>query len=273
MIAISPNGHEKESAVPEAPLLATVSASRLNCFHGCRLKFYFQFVLQLKKPATAALHVGKSVHAALQAWNLARWRGHPLPAFREVLETAWNRELVDNPVQWEDDEPAHKQTAWSLVELYLAQTPIPADEKPLGVEVRVEADLEAKGLPRLVGVMDLIRSTKDGGVIVDFKTSATTPNADRVAHLNEIQLSCYAALYRSATGERESGFELHHLVKTKSPKLVVTPLPPMTSAQETRLYRAVESYVAGVESKDYVPSPSIGCLSCQYFGECRKWKG
>jgi len=121
--------------------------------------------------------------------------------------------------------------------------------------------------------MDLVRPGKDGAVVVDFKTSATTPTPDRVVHLNETQLTCYGVLYRSATGEKESGFELHHLVKTKTPKLVVTPVPAMTSVQETRLYRAVESYVEGVEREDYVPSPSIGCLSCQYFGECRKWKG
>ena len=28
-------------------LLETISASRLNCFHSCRLKFYFRYVLEL----------------------------------------------------------------------------------------------------------------------------------------------------------------------------------------------------------------------------------
>ena len=39
-------------------LRATVSASRLNTWLGCRLKFYFRYVLGLTKPRTAALYVG-----------------------------------------------------------------------------------------------------------------------------------------------------------------------------------------------------------------------
>ncbi|CAN5822351.1 hypothetical protein BH09VER1_BH09VER1_47300 [soil metagenome] len=51
--------------------------SRLNCFHTCRVKFYFRYVLELSKPATVALFLGKAVHAALQRWSTARWRGEP----------------------------------------------------------------------------------------------------------------------------------------------------------------------------------------------------
>ena len=53
-------------------LLEPVSASRLNAFHSCRLKFYFRYILKLRKPVGAALHVGKSVHAALQEWSKRR---------------------------------------------------------------------------------------------------------------------------------------------------------------------------------------------------------
>ena len=36
-----------------------VSASRLNLWTTCRLKFFFRYVLQLAKPPTPALHLGK----------------------------------------------------------------------------------------------------------------------------------------------------------------------------------------------------------------------
>ena len=57
-----------------AELRQTISASRLNTWLACRLKFYFHYVLGLTKPKTAALHVGSTVHAALRLANLARWR-------------------------------------------------------------------------------------------------------------------------------------------------------------------------------------------------------
>jgi putative RecB family exonuclease len=96
------------------------------------------------------------------------------------------------------------------LELYLRETPIPSDEKPIAVEVRLEADLGKHGLPKLIGIMDLVRS---GGTVVDFKTTAQTPNPERVAHQTEIQIISYGLLYRDGTGQTESGFELHHRSK------------------------------------------------------------
>jgi putative RecB family exonuclease len=260
--------------VPFKPLLEVlteeVSASRLGLWSSCRLKFYFKYVLQLQKPATPALHVGKTVHAVLQAWNLARWRSQVMDAdtVKVVFTQRWDEDQVGLDIAWDGDEPKERGTALGLVELYLRESPIPPDEKPMAVEVRLEADLGKHGLPRLIGIVDLVRP---GGKIVDFKTSAQTPNPERVAHQTEIQITSYGLLYRDGTGQTESGFELHHLVKVKVPKLVVTALPPITENQQTRLFKQIESYVEGVSREDFVPSPGIQCMACQFINECRVW--
>ncbi len=106
---------------------------------------------------------------------------------------------------------------------------------------------------------------------MDYKTSATSPNGDNILLLNEIQLTSYGILFRENTGNKESGIELHTLVKTKAPKLVVTPIDPITDNQQYRLFKQIESYVQGVEREDYVPSPGMACLSCQFINECRHW--
>ena len=251
-------------------LLGEVSASRLKRWSTCRLQFYFHYVVQIKKPATPALAVGKVVHAVLQQWNHARWRGDF--TFRErlteVLDAKWAEEQAGQEIDWDGDEDKQKLSAASMLKLYLDQTPIKPDEKPMAVEVQLEADLGKHGLPKIIGFIDLVRP---GGTIVDFKTSAQTPNADGVAHQNEIQLTAYGLLYRDATDQIESGFELHHLVKTKTPKLIVTSLPPITANQESRLFKQIESYVEGVDREDYVPSVGMACLSCQFIKECRHW--
>ena len=252
-------------------ILSKVSASRLNCFLMCRLKFYFRYVVKLAKPATGALFVGRTVHWALQQWSKARWFGRQLdtdslkPGFDLHWETIQERE----PVVWEIDEEAkQRDKAWGLVDMYLRETTIPADEKPEAVEVAIEADLP--GLPKLVGVIDLVRP---GGKVVDFKTSATTPQIAQAIHRNETQLTAYGILHREATGHDASGFELHHLIKTKQPKLVVTAVGAMTDQREERFLRLVESYVDGVEREDYVPSPGLQCSSCEFFHECSAWRG
>jgi hypothetical protein len=255
----------------KAELLATISASRLGTWLGCRLKFYFRYVVGIRKLNTPARHVGSVVHAVLQQWNLARWRRAPLDAdmVQAVFEQAWTPS-DDEPIAWSAEEPEAtvKTAALGLVEMYLRETPIPPDERPEAVEVSIEKDLGAHGLPKLVGILDLVRA---GGRIVDFKTTGRTPDAEMALHSNDVQLTAYALLYREATERRESALELHHLVKNKTPKLVVTESGPATETQTTRFYRLVESYVRGVESEDYVPSPGFPCASCEFFNECRRW--
>jgi len=258
-------------AKPLTALRDTVSASRLNTWLACRLKFYFHYVLGLRKPRTAALYVGTAVHGALKLWNLARWRRQPLDLkqLQQQFDTLWQTEQAKEQIRWDDgEEPGEKQTAWSLVDFYLKHTPIPANEMAEGVEVSVEADLSQHGLPRLIGVLDLVRA---GGRIVDFKTLGQTPSDEKAIHNNEVQLTTYALLYRANTGKIESGRDLHQLVKTKTPKLIVTQQGPMTEAQRTRLFKQLESYVSGVDRQDFVPSPGMQCAMCSYFNECRAW--
>lgn len=271
MIALA----EPVAPAPAAPSAAevigglqqTVSPSRLTLFLQCRLKFWFRYVARLPKPKTAALHMGSAVHSVLKAWNKARWRQTPLTLTQLYQEYA--RAWVENeePVQWDNDEEEQMRTGWRLVETYFRESGIPESAKPDAVEVPVEADLHQHGLPTLVGILDLVQQ----GRIIDFKTASTTPSPERVAHTTEVQTSSYAILYREATGLREGGIELHHLIKLKNPKLVITALPTMSESQQTRLFRLMEAYVAGLERGDFVPSPGLQCVSCEYFNECRAW--
>lgn len=253
---------------PLETLMRTVSASRLNCWLTCRLKFFFRYVQRLSKPPTPALHVGTVVHAVLQAWNMARWRrqGFDLQRFQKLFDDRWADQ--PNPIDWENEETAQKSRAWSLLETYFTETPINANEMPEAVEVPMETDLARHGLPTLIGVVDLVRA---GGRIVDFKTCGKTPSTEEAARLNEVQLSCYSVMYRDATGKMEAGRELHHLVKTRTPKLIVTELGPMTEPQRVRLLKMIESYAEGVARQDFVPSPGIDCAGCDMFEECRRW--
>ena len=72
MIALVENGGRPVVEPPPIEKLKkTVSASRLNCWLQCRLKFFFRYVLKLSKPKTAALHFGSVVHLVLQHWNMS----------------------------------------------------------------------------------------------------------------------------------------------------------------------------------------------------------
>jgi hypothetical protein len=255
-----------------AELQKTISASRLATWLQCRLKFYFRYVEELSKPPTPSMHAGSTVHAVLQQWNLARWRREPFQVerFKALFGRQWTALQDGFDIHWNEEEEFERSAAWSALEHYLSATPISPDEKPEAVEVRVEADLSSHGLPTLVGVLDLVRS---GGRIVDFKVVGKSPNQEHVAHIHEVQLTGYSVLYRDATGSSESALELHHLVKTKAPKLIVSSLPPASQSQQSRLFHQIESYQAGVERRDFVPSPGLQCASCEFINNCRAWCG
>jgi CRISPR/Cas system-associated exonuclease Cas4 (RecB family) len=187
---------------------------------------------------------------------------------REIFSRAWVVWQDGEQIDWDGKEEAIKSATWDLIQSYLRATPIAPDEKPEAVEVGIEADLSGHGLPLLVGVIDLVRA---GGRIVDFKTSARKPNVELLAHTAETQTTAYGVLYREATGAKENGIEIHHLIKTKQPKVVVTELGPVTQAQITRLFRVIEAYLKGVAREDFVPSPGVQCAACEFFNECRGW--
>ena len=251
-------------------LLHTISASRLGTWLSCRLKFFFRYLSGLPTAPSASMHVGSVIHAVLQEWNLARWRKAPLQGevIRTLFNQLWSERQAGSSIHWRDSEEEVKAGAYTLLERYLSETPIPLDERPEGVEVHVDLDLGQYGLPTLVGVLDLVRA---GGRIVDFKTTSKTPSAEMVLHSTEIQTTAYALLYREATGRKEGGIELHHLVRLKSPKVVITQAGPARSGQFDRLFRQIESYTQGVDREDFIPSPSLQCSSCEFFNTCRNW--
>ena len=199
------------------------------------------------------MHAGSSVHAVLQAWSMSRWRREPFATerFKALFNVRWLALQAESKINWDGEEEAERSSSWRALEHYFTETPIKADEKPEAVEVSVSADLSKHGLPTLVGVIDLVRS---GGRIVDFKLVGKTPDPEMVVHTTETQLTAYSILYRDATGRQEGGLELHHLIRTKQPKLIVTSLPPASQQQHDRLFRSIESYQQGVARQDFVPS-------------------
>ncbi len=252
-----------------AGLQEKVSASRLSLFLQCRLKFFFRYVLRLKKAKTPALHLGNAVHAVLKAWNKARWLQQPLSLKQahDAYTAAW-ADTEEGTVSWKaGEEEDEKTTGWRLLDTYLRESHLPADVKPDAVEVPVEADLARHGLPRLIGILDLVQRRQ----VIDYKTSASTPNAEKVAHTNEIQTSSYAILYRHNTGGNEAGIQLHHLVKLKNPKIVITLMPSMSPQQQTRLFKQMEAYLDGLQRQHFIPSPGMHCSSCEFINECRLW--
>lgn len=270
----SQNGHlpPDESLMGGDPL-EYVSVSRLKSFLGCRLRFYFEKVVALARPVSPSLHYGHAIHAGIQHYNKARWRGGDAS---ELGVVAAYQKAFDNPdkgakIAWESAEEATAQRTEgeTLLRAFLAtQLQIP-DIKPAGVELKLRAEISSLALP-LLGIIDLVKADY---VPVDYKTIAKTPTLDLETWLHEIQLTAYTVLVEDATGEKSPANELVFLVKTKTPKVITHRVPAPDQVQRDRFARLVETYANGVANEDYYPSPGMQCGWCSYRSECSAWKG
>lgn len=248
---------------------AVVSASRLKCYMTCRRQFYFRYVLNLKKPAGAALIVGQTLHRMLEIWNHARWHGDnpSLATSNERFDNEWLKIVEAQPVAWKDDkdEPKQKATAFRLWQAWLKNPPIPEDETPEGVEVYLEHEEATSDRPKIIGYLDLVRS---GGLLVEFKTAARFTTADELAHQHRLQLTIYALLYRESTWKEEKGIQVIQLIKTKEPKIEVYNFPPASEKDFEELYATIRAFQEGVARGDFSMSPGQHCSWCDYRSEC-----
>ncbi len=252
--------------------LEYISPSSLKLYLTCSLKFYFKKVLQLPEPSSPALVFGKAVHAALQAFWLARWRDGDTSAetIVQAFKDALAHMATSENITFKDGE-LDKLTVKgeSLIQAYLASDHAKSKGKPVGVEVKLEEHFPELPSP-VLGYVDLV---KPGNVVVDFKTCASTPNLDLEAFQHSLQLTAYQLLVEEATGSKVRARELVFLVKTKEPKVIVHSLPPASEADIARFWAMAEHAVKGIYEEAWVPQPGMHCAWCAFRQQCSQWTG
>jgi putative RecB family exonuclease len=248
-----------------------ISPSAAKAYLACSLKFYFERVARIKKYTPVALHLGKAVHAALQAFHLARWRGgdDSPTAVAAAFEKAFvDLERDEGPVNFDDDAEREKCRLDGLrvIAAYL-DSPEAMQGKPRAVEVMLREDLPGLSVP-LTGAMDLVQGNFTP---VDFKSAAAKPDKSLAAFDHEIQLVSYQLLMEAATGEIPPALDLVFLVKTKTPQIIRVSSRPADDHRKRRVIGLLETAVEGIASERYHPQPGMHCSWCQYRNECMGW--
>ena len=248
-----------------------ISPSAAKTYLGCSLKFYFERIACISKRTPPALHLGKAVHAALQAFHLARWRG--ADDSPETIAAAYQKAFSDlerdeGRVNFKDEDHRDEVRLDGLrvVAAYL-DSPEAMKEKPRAVEVLLKEDIAGLSVP-LTGAMDLVEGNY---VPVDFKSAAAKPDPAHAAFDHEIQLVSYQLLMEAATGESPPSLDLVFLVKTKTPKVIRVSSPPADAHRKRRVTALLETAVEGIASNRFHPQPGIHCSFCQYRNECMAW--
>ena len=248
-----------------------ISPSAAKTYLGCSLKFYFERVACIRKATPVALHLGKAVHAALQSFHLARWRGgdDSPETVAAAYELAFQQlERDEGPVNYKDTDAREKarQDGLRVVAAYL-DSPEAMKEKPRAVEVLLKEDIPGLSVP-LTGAMDLVEGDFTA---VDFKSAAAKPDPANAAFDHEIQLVSYQLLMEAATGETPPSLDLVFLVKTKTPQVVRVKSRPADAHRKLRVVSLLETAVQGIAEDRFHPQPSMACGWCQFKNECMRW--
>ncbi|MFM2199798.1 MAG: hypothetical protein RLZZ505_3230 [Verrucomicrobiota bacterium] len=248
-----------------------ISPSAAKTYLGCSLKFYFERVACIRKATPVALHLGKAVHAALQSFHLARWRGgdDSPETVAATYELAFQQlERDEGPVNYLDTSEREKARTDGLrvIAAYL-DSPEAMKEKPRAVEVLLKEDIPGLSVP-LTGAMDLVEGDFTA---VDFKSAAAKPDPANAAFDHEIQLVSYQLLMEAATGETPPSLDLVFLVKTKTPQVIRVSSPPADAHRKLRVVSLLETAVQGIAEDRFHPQPSLACGWCQFKHECMRW--
>ena len=248
-----------------------ISASAAKNYLDCSLRFWFEKVACIRKPVSPALHLGKAVHAALQAFHIARWRGtdDSPEAVAAAFETAFHRlERDEGPVNFDDeaDREKNRLDGLRLIAAYLDSPEIPTG-KPRAVEVMLTEPIPGLSVP-LTGAMDLV--TGDSRP-VDFKSASAKPDTHGAAFDHEIQLVAYQLLLETVTGISPPSLDLVYLVKTKTPQVIRVSTPPADPVRKLRVIALLETAVCGIAEGRFHPQPSLHCSWCRFKNECMRW--
>jgi putative RecB family exonuclease len=248
-----------------------ISPTAAKSYLSCSLMFYFERVACLQKRTTVSLHLGKSIHAALQAFHLARWRGSDdsPDTVASAFEKAFVRlEREEGPVNFksDDDRTKAREDGLRVIAAYL-DSPEALKGKPRAVEVMLREELPGLSVP-LTGALDLVEGDFTP---VDFKSAAAKPDPAHAAFDHEIQLVSYQLLLEAATGEVPRSLDLVFLVKTKTPQVIRVKSPPADAHRKRRVTTLLETAVEGIASDRFHPQPGMQCSWCQFRNECAAW--
>lgn len=269
---IGPKSEPHAADAPGDPL-EYISPSRLKSFLTCRMRFYIEKVRGIRAPASPALQVGKAVHAGLQRFHKAVWRGsdHATDVIVQQYRGDYEALEQEGPVDYEDGDEREKCIADGerVLRAYLDSEIAKEAAKAIGVEVALQSASLDLPLP-LVGIIDLVRA---GNEPVEFKTTGSTPNAELESWQHELQMVAYYMLLKDAVGEEPLPGKLVYLVKLKTPKVIVQQLAGVTQTQADRFRALVDVYVHAVEHGDYHPCVGMQCNWCPFKDRCAAWVG
>jgi|KBSMisStaDraftv2_1062788.scaffolds.fasta_scaffold00952_17 DNA helicase-2/ATP-dependent DNA helicase PcrA len=244
------------SMPPASDLAHTLSASAIDNYKLCPLRFKLDREWRIPGEVSAALQYGASMHRVLRTYYDSVRLGRPksetelLQVFRDDLRA----EAIADPYQHE----LYEQQGIAQLKEFLSS----AQQKPIQVLHTEEYFNIHIGETTLVGRIDRMDQGGEGGVvIVDYKTGKPKSQEDADESL---QLSLYALAAREKWGYIPERLAFHNL----DGNTVISTVRSAIELEEAR--NQVEKIAAKIAQGKFEPRLGYHCNSCAYRGICPK---
>ena len=244
-----------ETAPPERPW----SATAIEQFLGCTLRYWWQRIERWETTSTAALVIGRAVHEALEHL-LALPPDERVPERADAfLAEALASELALVAGQGIDEAEVRAGSARAMSSYWDTESPADVEVAPDGLEREVRTDLA--GLPFL-GHIDRIAVAEPGLRVTDYKTGAPKPKYWWSYWRQQL---LYAAALDD-TGEPVAEIELLYL---KEPRAVTRPVYPAAVRRALAdLERAHEQRDEMARAGAWEARPGPLCRYCDFQPVC-----
>ena len=254
-------------------MIEHLSASQINLYTQCSLKYRYQYIDQIPKPfKPSGLAFGSVMHSAIEFFHKERIRKKEVPLERllKIFETDWFSQKVDSEIRFKDGEDEMKLllTGKEMLGIYFhsplneikgAEVPFHVPFKNLSTGEELDVKLE--------GIIDLI---EESDVIVEFKTSSRSMDPES---LNDyLQLTTYSYAYRILFGKDPKMLKIVNFVKARTPKMVILETSREKRDYE-RLFYLAKEVLKGINLGFFFPRPSFMCKDCEYEDLCKIWEG
>ncbi len=246
-----------------------LSATRINMFLECKLKYWFNYHDRLPKMSNPSFKLGLSCHETLEFAGKI-WMD------KESFDDDDRKEIMSVY-----DEVSIKQgladyslhmLGKELVEKKLDDFKSSTGKKIISLEglFGTNADNEihtSEGVP-LIGAMDMVSEIdRDTLMVVDYKTSNTRPTTDQMK--NDMQLS----IYNLVAGIKWPQYKriILRLDFLKSEPMDTYRTPEETAEFSDYITKLHEEMV-NFKKHDAAPSLNIFCSWCDFKGYCGRYK-
>jgi DNA helicase-2/ATP-dependent DNA helicase PcrA len=240
---------------PSANFVTGLSASAIEIYEECPLRFKLEREWNLPREVSASLHYGAAMHGVLRTFYDAQ-RGHREVSDDELVEQFRSALASAGIADRYQYELYLRQGMEQLRQFFECSRSAPAPEV-IETERRFEMQV---GSAKLTGRVDRIdRTGVDTVAIVDYKTGKPKSQEDADKSL---QLSLYALAARDALGKRADRLIFHNL-ENNTP-VSTTRTDAELEAAKLRVQEAAE----GIARGEFPPNPKHHCAFCPYRNLC-----